>query len=171
MYRVTNEITGRKQPPVLPECNDSHEDLTERFRVCFSEKITNIRSTMYHHDAPLPVLPTDNNHHHHCTLSTFTPTTAAAIVRLVKKCPSKSCALDRWPTTLLKTNINIIAPVLANIINMSLKSATAEMKHALVIPLLKKIALDDIKNYRPISNLSFVSKLLERHVARYQLRG
>ena len=33
MYRVTNEITERKQPPVLPECNDSHEDLAERFRV------------------------------------------------------------------------------------------------------------------------------------------
>ena len=42
----------------------------------------------------------------------------------------------------------------------------SDMKHALVTPLLKKTGLDgnDIKNYRPISNLSFVSKLLERHV-------
>ena len=41
------------------------------------------------------------------------------------------------------------------------------MKHALVTALLKKTGLNanDIKNYRPISNLSFVSKLLERHVA------
>ena len=138
MYRVTNEITGRKQPPVLPEC--------------------------YHHNDPI-----DNNHHHHCTLSTFTPTTAAAIVRLMNKCPSKSCAQNPWPTTPLKTNINIIAPVLTNIINMSLQSATvpAEMKHALITPLLKKTGLDanDIKNFRPISNISFVSKLLERYVA------
>ena len=134
MYRVKNEITGRKQPPVQPECNDSIEDLAERFRVYFSEKIMNVRSTIYHHDAPLPVLPIDNNHHHHCTLSTFTPTTAAAVVRLVNKYPSNSYAVDLWLTTLLKTNINIIAPVLANIINMSLISATvpAEMKHALV---------------------------------------
>ena len=28
MYRITNEI---KQPPVLPECNDFHEDLAEHF--------------------------------------------------------------------------------------------------------------------------------------------
>ena len=118
MYRVTNEITGRKQPPVLPECNDSHEDLAERFRVYFSEKIMNARSTMYHHDAPPHVLPIDYNHHHHYILLPFTSTTAAAIIRLVNKCHSKSCALDPWPTTLLKTNINIIAPVLANIRNM-----------------------------------------------------
>ena len=91
---VMNEITERKQSPVLSECNDSHEDLAERVRVHFSERILNVRSTMYHHDASLPVLPIDNNHHHHCTLSTFTTTTAAAIVRLVNKCPSKCCALD-----------------------------------------------------------------------------
>ena len=127
MYRVTMEITGRKQPPVLPECNDSHSDLAERFRVHFSENIMNVRSIMCHHDAPLPLLQI--NQHHNCTLSIFTPTTAAAIVRLVNKLPSKYCALDPWPTTLLETNFNSIATVLANIINMSLKSATepAEM--------------------------------------------
>ena len=108
MYRVTNEITGRKQPPELPECSDSHEDLAERFRVYFSEKIMNVRSTMHCRDAPPSMQPIGNNHHQLCTLSSFTPTTAAAIVRLVNKCPSKCCALDPWPTTLLKTNIDII---------------------------------------------------------------
>ena len=38
MYRVTNEITVRKQPPMLLECSDSHEGLAARFRVYFSEK-------------------------------------------------------------------------------------------------------------------------------------
>ena len=70
IYRVTNEITGRKQPPVLPECNDSHEDLAERFREHFFEKMMTVRSTM-HHDAPLRLLPIDNNHHHHCPRSTI----------------------------------------------------------------------------------------------------
>ena len=109
------------------------------------------------------------NQHHNCTLSIFTPTTAAAIVRLVNKLPSKYCALDPWPTTVLETNFNIIATVLANIINMSLKSATvpSEMKHALITPMFKKTGLDSnyIKNYRLITHLSFVSKLLEIHVA------
>ena len=40
-------------------------------------------------------------------------------------------------------------------------------KHALVTPILKKPSLDpaQLNNYRPISNLSFLSKLLERSVA------
>ena len=42
----------------------------------------------------------------------------------------------------------------------------AKYKHAVVIPLLKKDNLDvsQLKNYRPVSNLTFVSKLLERIV-------
>ena len=42
------------------------------------------------------------------------------------------------------------------------------MKIALVKPLLKKSGLDkeSLKNYRPVSNLSFVSKVLVRLVAR-----
>src|SRR6201996_8089518 len=41
------------------------------------------------------------------------------------------------------------------------------LKHALVTPLLKKSNLphDDLANYRPISNLSFLSKLLDRLIA------
>jgi len=43
-----NDIPGRKQPHVLPQCYDSHVDLAERFRVYYPEKITKIRSTTYH---------------------------------------------------------------------------------------------------------------------------
>ena len=62
-YQIANESTGRKQPPMVPECNNSHEDLAECFRVHCSEKIMNIRSTIYQHDAPLTLLPIHNNHH------------------------------------------------------------------------------------------------------------
>ena len=41
------------------------------------------------------------------------------------------------------------------------------MKHAVITPLLKKAGLnaDNLASYRPMSQLSFVSKLLEKHVA------
>ena len=44
-------------------------------------------------------------------------------------------------------------------------------KEAVVTPLIKKASLpfDDLKNYRPVSALSFISKLVERVVAK-QLR-
>ena len=52
--------------------------------------------------------------------------------------------------------------------NLSLQSAKVpdSMKEAFVTPLLKKDDLDPevLKNYRPVSNLSFLSKVLERVV-------
>ena len=59
-----------------------------------------------------------------------------------------------------------MAPVLTVIVNTSLLCAdfTPELKRAFVTPLIKKLILDYeiFKNYRPVSNLSFVSKLIER---------
>ena len=46
-------------------------------------------------------------------------------------------------------------------------------KQAIVTPLLKKAGLDaaDMANYRPVSNLTFLSKTVERVVAKQQLGG
>ena len=61
-----------------------------------------------------------------------------------------------------------MAPVLTVIVNTSLSCAdfTPELRRAFVTPLIKKLILDCeiFKNYRPVSNLSFVSKLIERIV-------
>jgi hypothetical protein len=56
-----------------------------------------------------------------------------------------------------------------NLVNAALSSGTfpSQLKSAIVLPLLKKPSLDTeiLKNYRPVSNLSFVSKLIEKVVA------
>ena len=58
--------------------------------------------------------------------------------------------------------------IITNIINLSLTTGIVpdHFKQAVVTPLLKKPGLDSecFKNYRPISNLPFLSKLLERVV-------
>ena len=104
-----------------------------------------------------------------CSVSAFSGITVDGVISLVTKCPSKTSGLDPLPTSLVKANIDILAPILATIINMSLEADTvpATFKHAVITPLLKKPNLDPdlMNNYRPISNFSFVSKLLERHVA------
>lgn len=60
------------------------------------------------------------------------------------------------------------------IINKSLSSGIVppEFKRAIVTPILKKPTLDqnDLKNYRPVSNLSFLSKLLEKVVIQQTLK-
>ena len=83
--------------------------------------------------------------------------------------PCKSCELDPFPTWLLKKYAVLVVPLLTHLINASLSEGYVDdsMKTAHVRPLLKKSGLDAniLKNYRPVSNLPFVSKLLERVVA------
>ena len=62
-----------------------------------------------------------------------------------------------------------IAPIISRIVNLSLSSGVLpkHFKSAFVKPLLKKSNLDpnSLENYHPISNLSFLSKLIERIIA------
>ena len=62
----------------------------------------------------------------------------------------------------------ILIPIIASIINLSFDNATvpASFKEAVLDPILKKDSLDHEvhKNFRPVSNLRFVSKPTEKVV-------
>ena len=83
--------------------------------------------------------------------------------------PSKSCSLDPWPTFLVLNYLDILITPITSIINSSLEQGKCPnfFKQAHVTPILKKSSLDKeiFKNYRPVSNLNFISKILERVVA------
>ena len=91
------------------------------------------------------------------------------ITRQIKSAPNKTCGLDPIPTSIIKGDPEAFAPFLTKIVNCSLQngSFTIELKQAKVKPLLKKPGLtaDDKKNFRPVSNLSLVSKLIERAIS------
>ena len=77
----------------------------------------------------------------------------------------KSCSLDPIPTWILRKCIDELLRVISCIVNLSLTEGymPQEYKLALLQPHLKKATLDLIlKHYQPISNLSFVSKTIER---------
>jgi len=77
---------------------------------------------------------------------------------------------DTLPAPQLKLVADLVALFLTELFNRSLSTATVlkVFKSALITPLLKKPDLDsaDPRSYRPISNLSVVSKLLKRIVFR-----
>ena len=82
--------------------------------------------------------------------------------------PKKSCCLDPVPTKVVKECLDELVPLLTVIINQSLQSGVFPdvWKEALVTPTLKKRGSDlAFKNFRPISNLEFVFKLVERAAA------
>ncbi len=98
-------------------------------------------------------------------LEEIKPLTQDEVRKLLLKFPSKAYKLDTIPTWFLKLCLDEQLPLITRIVNMSFHTAEMpdEYKLAILIPLLKKMGLQLIfKNYRPISYLSFVSKLIER---------
>ena len=88
---------------------------------------------------------------------------------LVRASSEKSCGLDPIPTKLLLDCLDVLLPIITKMINYSRENGDfpSAWKNALVLPLLKRDGLEPIfKNYRPVSNLQFVSKLAESAVAK-----
>jgi len=102
-------------------------------------------------------------------LSDFNELSVSEVKKLISTSATKSCESDSIPTWLLKDCLDELAPSTTNVVNMSLNTATFHdsFKRAIVRPLLKKAGADrnSLQNYRPVANLPFVSKVIEKAVA------
>jgi hypothetical protein len=92
------------------------------------------------------------------------------VANLFKKLSNKSCALlDPIPTWLLKEHSTLFIPVLTNIINVSFATGVFpdSLKDAVISPIIEKQTLDPniLKNYRPVSNIKVVVKIMEMAAA------
>ena len=99
-----------------------------------------------------------------------TPVSEEELLKILKSSPSKSCDLDPIPTSLVKECADILFTPITKIVNYSITEGSFLncFKMAYVTLLQKKPSLDRniLKNYRPVSNLSFISKLIEKVVAK-----
>ena len=83
--------------------------------------------------------------------------------------PSTSCILDPIPTWLTKKCIDSLLPAVTLIVNSALgEGLPTEWETAVVRPLFKKGSSDpeNLSSYRPVSNLPFLSKVIERVVVK-----
>ena len=78
----------------------------------------------------------------------------------------KGAGLDGIAPKFLKDGARQLTPLITHIVNLSIVSSTVpdDMKSAKVIPLFKKKSRLEVGNYRPVSILSSVSKILEKSV-------
>ena len=85
---------------------------------------------------------------------------------IMKSLASKSCNLDPAPTWIVKMHLEILLPFLCRVVNLSLSGGQmpACLKRGLVRPCLKKNGMtpECLKNYRPITNIPFLSKVIEK---------
>ena len=149
---------GRGRSQTLPAVS---ADELHRF---FDDKVAGVRSSTT--NAPKPSFSTAPSH---CSMSDFRSLVEDDVITAVRALPDKQCASDPLPTRLLKDSADILAPFLVELFNRSLSLGVVPtlFKAAYITPLLKKPDMNpaEAKSYRPISNLSVLSKLLERLVA------
>ena len=106
--------------------------------------------------------------HTECVLGSFEECSRQTVEKIIRNSASKSCDLDPAPTFLIKEFLGELLPFLTRMCNASIRQGhlPVSQKEAIVTPILKKSDLDpsDVKNYCPISNLPFMSKVVEKVV-------
>lgn len=153
--------------PVSLSCDD--------FLQFFNNKITTIRDKI---DTILPNISPEQAQavnlesfiNPSVILNNFTTVDQAYITSIIMSSKSSTCLLDPIPAKLFKDSLYLTSGIILNIINTSLVAGYVpqSFKYAVIKPLLKKtnLAPDSLASYRPISNLPFLSKVLERVVAK-----
>ena len=158
LWQSLKKVLHRTSETVLP-AHSSEKSLVDTFA---SFKIRDTFSTSgSFNDAPDSLPPAFN---------IFKPVTEDEVSKCINESHSKSCPLDPIPTFLLKDCLDILLPSITKLVNYSLidGSFPSAFKRAVVTRHIKKVSLprNDLKNYRRVSGLCFLSKLVERVVAK-----
>ena len=140
--------------------------MAQQFAQFFNDKIDRIRDEIRQNQGPGS--PDEQIGVNPAQMDFFPPVSETEMRKIILNSNSKYCTLDPIPTSLVKNCLDTLLPTIYRIVNLSLQTSCVldDFKQAIVNPLIKKQSLykENFKNYRPVSNLSFISKLLEKVV-------
>lgn len=160
LWQSLNNILGRNGTKTTGNDRPTAQQLLDYF----NEKVASVRNSTGGLE-PTTILPSAEVH-----LDIFEECSSDDVQRVIIGGPSKHCALDPMPTTIVKMFLPELLPYVTDMCNISLRQGCLPetQRHAIVTPRLKKANADpaDVKSYRPISNLTFMSKTVERLVCR-----
>ncbi len=163
LWNELNKILHRTPVSALPD-HVSEKSLANTFSDFFITKISKIRD-LFTGVSPSAVSPDKPPK----SLEDFNLVSEPDVWKFILESPTKSCQLDPWPTFLVKDYVDILLSPITKLVNISLRDGIFphRFKEAVVTPLIKKSSLpkNELKNYRPVSGLCFISKLVERVVA------
>ena len=157
LFRALNTLLGNKNENSLP-IGITNDQLAEEFVDFFLNKLDKIREGFKNIPAyQCRQLDTPK-------LKKFTPVTQNQLAKIVKAMPAKTCQLDIISTDRFKQLLEGCLPPLTHITNrlLDMNQFCQEWKEALVKPLIKNISWPRKTNYRPVSNLGFISKIVEK---------
>ena len=101
---------------------------------------------------------------------TMTPVSCSTVKNTIQSVSTKTCSLDPLLTFVIKNYVDLISPMITYIVNQSLTKEEFPSLLKLLItraPTSEKDNLDKeiLKNYRPVANIPFLSKVIEKVVA------
>ena len=168
-FKLLNNMLGKRDRNTLPDFT-SEKELCNDFETYFVSKVSNVRNS----------ITCNSSHINNATNSTVTPQeaknsfgsfstlTEKNLLDVLSSLTNKHCELDIIPTPLFKKCSKQLMPYLLYMINTSLLSGKFPtcFKTSLVKPILKNASYDrnTMSNYRPISNMCFLSKVMEKCV-------
>lgn len=168
IFSVLNDLLGRSSAPVLPS-SASDATLASDFASFFASKIACIREEVS--GAPVDQefsVDLASDFVYASTFSQFSPVGGADVLRYIGELNKTYCQLDPIDVSKLGSAFVSAAPFVADIINHSFRESNfvVSEKQALIRPHLKKIGVDrnEMANYRPVSNLTYLSKIMERAI-------
>ena len=173
LFRKLNKLLG-KAGQNLPVHKDARK-LANDFGSFFSEKVKDIRKDIAADNIPNEDLECDANHGKVPNRTTtddylckFEELSLDETIEVILGMSDKFCDLDPIPTYLLKECVHELSPIICFIINQSIAQAAfpSQLKSALIKPNLKDESSDHdiLSNYRPVSNIPIISKILERAI-------
>ena len=171
LFNLVNNMSGKSKSSALPEVHGDKNTLSNDFNNFFTNKVINIQNSFPtgenrnpSSDSDViedPILQND-------CLYNFQPCTTDEVKSILKTSGITVSPADILPAPLLSIGIDALIPFITDLINLSLSLGSIDgcLKEAIIRPLLKAHDLDIniFNNYRPVSNLQFVGKLIERVV-------
>ena len=163
-FRTVNSASSRWKilSSMLKPTAPQPEQSPNAFSAFFQSKVGDLRLFSANADPPTLQFKEVSG------LALFENLSQVDVLNLLKNSNSKSCSLDIFPTWLVLDLLPVFLPILTALVNASLQSGVFPTCHkvAIISPILKKPGADPsiLGNYRPISNVSFLSKLIERAV-------
>ena len=160
LYSIIKSLTAVNSEMPFPH-HASIQQLAGDFGQFFIKKIEDIWCELNIPDhTHSPVSSSCNGHY----FTNFMKLTQNDARKLIMSSKSTTCDLDPILTSVLKEHISILLPTITKMVDLSSQTGVFpnEWKLAFVTPLIKKPGLTTILiNYRPVSNLCFVSKISE----------
>lgn len=161
LYKVLDNLTGSKRKHNLPE-GYSDSELASCFLDFFDNKIGRITATFTNTQAEIInniQVPVEK-------LSSFREVNESEVKNVIKRAKYTHCANDPVPVGVIagSENFDRLVTVTTRMVNLSISSGVFpdSEKKAIVKPILKgNLNPQCLSSFRPVSNLTFQSKVLE----------